>query len=41
VIATAVLAVLGATVIYAQNHAQNKYSLKTPSGVAFSDFRGY
>ena len=41
VIATAVLAVLGATVIYAQDHAQDKYSLKTSSGIAFSDFRGY
>jgi Cytochrome P460 len=41
VIATAVLAVLGATVIYAQDHAQDKYSLKSPSGIAFSDFRGY
>jgi Cytochrome P460 len=40
-IAIAVLAVLGATVIYAQDHAQDKYSLKTPSGIAFSDFRGY
>jgi len=33
-IAAAVLAVLGATVIYAQDHAQDKYSLKTPSGIA-------
>ncbi len=40
-IATAMLAVLGATVIYAQEHAQDKYSLKTPSGIALSDFRGY
>src|SRR5271170_3182447 len=40
-IATAVLAVLGATVIYAQDHAQDRYSLKTSSGIAFSDFRGY
>jgi hypothetical protein len=40
-IATAVLAVLGATAIYAQEHAQDKYSLKSPSGIAFSDFRGY
>jgi Cytochrome P460 len=40
-IAIAVLAVLGATVIYAEDHAQDKYSLKTPSGMAFSDFRGY
>src|SRR5271156_3230747 len=36
-IATAVLAVLGATAVY----AQDKYALKTPSGIAFSDFRGY
>ena len=41
VIATAVLAVLGATVTYSQDHAQDKYSLKTSSGIAFSDFRGY
>ena len=36
-IATAVLALLGATAVY----AQDKYSLKSPSGIAFSDFRGY
>ncbi len=36
-IATAVLAVLGSTVVY----AQDKYALKSPSGIAFSDFRGY
>ena len=36
-IGTAVLAVLVATVVY----AQDKYSLKSPSGIAFSDFRGY
>jgi hypothetical protein len=36
-----VLAVLGATVVYAQDHTQDKYSLKTTSGIAFSDFRGY
>ena len=35
--AVAVLAVLVATAVY----AQDKYSLKSPSGVAFSDFRGY
>src|SRR5258705_11296438 len=37
--ATTVLAALGATV-----HAQDKfdkYSLKSPSGIAFSEFRGY
>ena len=39
-IATAVLAALGAAAVYAQN-AQDKYSLKSPSGIAFSDFRGY
>ena len=32
-----VLAVLLATVVY----AQDKYSLQSPSGIAFSDFRGY
>ena len=35
--ATAVLAVLGGTAVY----AQDKYSLNSPSGIAFSDFRGY
>ena len=40
-IAIAVLAVIGATVIYAQDHTKDKYSLKSPSGIAFSDFRGY
>jgi hypothetical protein len=37
----AVLAVLGAVVLYAQSQDNDKYSLKSPSGVAFSDFRGY
>jgi hypothetical protein len=36
-ISTAVLAVLGAMAVY----AQDKYALKTTSGIAFSDFRGY
>jgi Cytochrome P460 len=35
--ATAVLAVLGAAAVY----PQEKYSLKSPGGIAFSDFRGY
>jgi hypothetical protein len=35
--AAAVLAVFVATAA----HAQDKYSLKSPSGIAFSDFRGY
>src|SRR3954447_13169037 len=33
----AVLAVLGGTAVF----AQDKYALKSPSGIAFSDFRGY
>ncbi|HKC00970.1 MAG TPA: cytochrome P460 family protein [Terriglobales bacterium] len=39
IVATAVaaLAVLCAVALY----AQDKYSLKSPSGIAFSDFRGY
>jgi hypothetical protein len=36
-LATAVFAVLGATAVY----AEDKYLLKTPSGIAFSDFKGY
>src|ERR1700691_6405869 len=35
--AAAVLAILVATGVY----AQDKYSLKSPSGIAFADFRGY
>jgi hypothetical protein len=35
-IATGVLAILGSTALY----AQDKYTLKSPSGIAFSDFRG-
>jgi hypothetical protein len=34
--AVTVLAVLGAVALY----AQDKYSLKSPGGIAFSDFRG-
>src|SRR5882757_4876722 len=36
-LATAVLAILGGAAVY----AADKYALKTPDGVAFSDFRGY
>ena len=36
-IATAVLAILGG----AASSAQDKYSLKTASGIAFADFKGY
>jgi hypothetical protein len=39
-IVVAVLAVLGAAAVHARD-AQDKYSLKSPSGIAFSDFRGY
>ncbi len=35
--ATAVFTVLVVTVVY----AQDKYSLKSPGGIAFSDFKGY
>ena len=47
IVATAVaaLAVLGGVFLYAQSQVQDKdndkYSLKSPSGFAFSDFRGY
>ena len=37
VFGAAVLAIFGSTAV----HAQDKYSLKSPSGIAFSDFRGY
>src|SRR4051794_13490568 len=36
-IATAAFAVLGGMAVY----AADKYALKTPSGIAFSDFKGY
>jgi hypothetical protein len=39
--AVALLAVLGALALFAQNQDKDKYSLKSPSGIAFSDFRGY
>ncbi len=39
--AVAVLAVLGAVALFAQGQDKDKYSLKSPSGIAFSDFRGY
>jgi len=39
--AIAVLAVLGAVALYGQSQNNDKYSLKSPSGIAFSDFRGY
>src|ERR1700721_1494531 len=39
--AVAVLAVLGVVVLYAQSQDKEKYSLVSPGGIAFSDFRGY
>src|SRR6202050_4185201 len=39
--AVAVLAALVATALFAQGQDKDKYSLKSPSGIAFSDFRGY
>ena len=41
VAATALLAILGGAVLHAQGQNQDKYSLKSPGGIAFSDFRGY
>ncbi len=40
-IAVAVLATLVATALFAQGQDKDKYSLKSPGGIAFSDFRGY
>jgi Cytochrome P460 len=39
--AVAALATLGVTVLFAQSQDKGKYLLKSPSGIAFSDFRGY
>ena len=39
--AVAVLAVLVAAALFVQGQDKDKYSLKSPSGIAFSDFRGY
>ena len=43
IVATAVaaLAALGVMVLYAQSQGKDKYSLVSPGGIAFSDFRGY
>ena len=40
-IGMAVLAVLIAATLYAQGQGKDKYSLTSPGGIAFSDFRGY
>jgi hypothetical protein len=39
--AVAVFAVLGAAALFAQSQDKGKYSLVSPGGIAFSDFRGY
>jgi hypothetical protein len=41
VAATALLAILGGALLYAQGQNEDKYSLVSPGGIAFSDFRGY
>jgi Cytochrome P460 len=39
--AVALLAILGGAVLSANGQDTDKYSLKSPDGIAFSDFRGY
>ena len=39
--AVAALTFLGAVALFAQGQNKDKYSLISPSGIAFSDFRGY
>src|ERR1700724_4443291 len=41
VTATALLGILGGAILFAQGQDNDKYSLKSPDGVAFSDFKGY
>jgi hypothetical protein len=41
VAAAALLATFGGAALHAQGQNQEKYSLKSPGGIAFSDFRGY
>jgi hypothetical protein len=41
VAAAALLAIISGAVLHAQGQNQNKYSLISPGGIAFSDFRGY
>ncbi len=40
VAATALFAIVGAA-LHAQDQEKDKYSLRSPDGIAFSDFRGY
>ena len=41
VAATALFAILGAVFVFAQGQDKDKYALKSPGGIAFSDFKGY
>ena len=41
VAAVALLAIVGGVVLHAQGQNNDKYSLTSPGGIAFSDFRGY
>jgi len=41
VAATALLSILGGVMLCAQDQDKDKYSMISPDGVAFSDFRGY
>src|ERR1700683_3554396 len=41
VTAMAAVAALGAAALFAQGQDKDKYSLVSPGGIAFSDFRGY
>jgi len=41
VIVPAMIVVLVAVALFGQSQDKDKYSLKSPSGIAFSDFRGY
>jgi hypothetical protein len=40
-VSIAVLAVLGGTVVIAQDSGQAKYTVRVPNGLAFSEFKGY
>jgi len=40
-VVTAVVALLAARIVHAQGQSNDKYLLKSPGGIAFSDFRGY
>ena len=41
VAATALLVIVGGAVLYARGQNSDKYSLTSPGGIAFSDFKGY